>query len=283
MTTGENLEQAAFWEELAPSWLRAEHHSEKVAGTFGRQAIERLAPTPGQRVLDIGCGSGPTTIELAREVGPAGEAVGADISPTLVAAAQQRAESAGVANASFVVADAQRDELGQAAFDAVFSRFGVMFFADPDQAFARLRRALRPGGSLGFVCWQDLFANEWMFVPGSAVIAVTGVFPPMPEPGQPGPFSLADPDRVNGLLTATGFTDIQIDPINETVVLPEADVASMASLSQSVGPVREALRQVDDETRHQVAAAVTEALEAKVVDGELRLSAGALLVTAAAP
>ena len=282
MTVEPNAQQAAFWEELAPSWLEGEQHSEKVAGRFGRLAMDRLALTPGQRVLDVGCGSGLTTRELAQRLGPSGEATGADISPAMVAAAERRTTDDGVTNARFVTADVQTDDLGQATFDAVYSRFGVMFFADPGLAFTQLRQALRPGGTLAFACWQDLFCNEWMFVPGSAVIAVTGVMPPMPAPGEPGPFSLADADRVTALLEGAGFTGIEIQPVAETMVLPHEDVASLTELSQHVGPVREALREADDETRQLLLAAVTDALEAKVVDGELRLSAAALIVSAIA-
>jgi SAM-dependent methyltransferase len=280
MADDANARQAAFWEELAPSWLEGEQHSEKVAGRFGRHAMDRLALSPGQRVLDVGCGSGLTTRELARRVGPGGEAIGADIAPAMVAAAERLAAGDGVTNARFLTADVQTDDLGRTTFDAVYSRFGVMFFADPELAFTRLRGALRPGGTLAFACWQDLFSNEWMFVPGAAVITATGVMPPMPEPGEPGPFSLADPDRVTALLGAAGFTGIEVRAVAETVVLPHEDVASLTELAQHVGPVREALREADEETRQRVLAAVADALEAKVVDGELRLSAAALIVAA---
>ena len=277
-----NGEQAAFWNELAPGWLRGEQHSEQVAGPFGSLAIERLELSPGQRVLDVGCGSGPTTVEIARMVEPGGEVVGADISATLVAAARQRAEEAEVLNATFVTADVQTDDVGDDAFDAVFSRFGMMFFSDPELAFGRIRRAMRRGGKLVFACWQDLFSNEWMFVPGSAVITVTGVLPPMPGPGEPGPFSLAESGLAAALLGRAGFTDIAADPVSMTLALPESDVASLAELSQLVGPVREALRGADDPTRRRIIDAVDDALQAKVADGVLRLSASAYIISARA-
>ena len=121
---------------------------------------------PGQRVVDLGCGSGRTTLELAARVGPGGEAVGVDISAGMLARARERAARSGTGNVEFVYADVQVHELGEALFDAAYSRFGVMFFADPVAAFANIRKALRPGAVLSFVCWQSVFDNEWMLHPG---------------------------------------------------------------------------------------------------------------------
>ena len=278
-----NAQQASFWEELAPSWLEGEQHSEKVAGRFGERAAARLDLRPGQRVLDIGCGSGGTTVRLAALVGPEGEAVGVDIAPSLVAAAQRRAAEAGATNVRFLTADVQTADLGEpGSFDAAFSRFGVMFFSDPVAAFSRIHRLLRPGGTLAFSCWQDLFSNEWMFIPGAAVVAVTGVLPPMPGPGEPGPFSLAEAGRVDEVLAAAGFREIDVEATPETIVLAAADVTSWAQLSRHVGPVELALRDADEQTREQIMTAVTDALEAQVSDGELRLSAAAYIARAQA-
>jgi SAM-dependent methyltransferase len=279
--TEPNTEQAAYWEELAPSWLAGEQHSEKVSQRFGRLAMERLHLQPGHRVLDIACGSGLTTLELAALVGHDGQADGVDIAPALVAAARQRAGDAHVGNARFTVADVQTDDLGE-GYDAAFSRFGVMFFADPVTAFARIRGALRPGAPFAFAAWQNLFANEWMFVPGSAVVAVTGVLPPMPGPGEPGPFSLAEPGRIEELLAGAGFADVEVDTVDETIVLPADDIGSLVDLSSRVGPVREALRTADAATSERILAAVRDAIDAKVADGEVRLTAGAFVARARA-
>lgn len=199
MTTT-NEEQSEFWETLAPDWLASTDHTEMVSGSFGTAAMDRLALQSGQRVLDIGCGSGSTTLELARRVGSEGAAIGIDIAPAMIAAASQIAATASTTNATFLACDAQVEPLGDASFDAAFSRFGVMFFADPSAAFANIRRSLRPNGVFAFACWENIFANEWMFVPSSAVIAVTGTLPPMPGPDEPGPFAFADSARVDALL-----------------------------------------------------------------------------------
>jgi SAM-dependent methyltransferase len=277
-----NAEQAAFWEERASSWLAGERQLTKVAERFGRHAADRLELEAGQSVVDIGCGSGPTTRDLAHRVGPTGRATGFDISPALVAAAQRAAAEADVTNIEFRVADVQTGEIGEGQFDAAFSRFGVMFFSDPVVAFTQIRRALRPGGRFAFACWQNLFLNEWMLVPGSAVIAVTGVLPPMPGPDDPGPFFFAEPGRVETVLGAAGFTDVTVEEVNETIVWPASEVASVSTMSHHIGPVREALRDADSDTATQIRQAVDDALAARIVDDELALSAAVFVVSARA-
>lgn len=275
-----NEEQSQFWQELAPGWLASVVHTELVSGPFGVAAMEALHLVPGQRVLDVGCGDGSTTLELARRVAPGGDAVGIDIAPAMLDAARRSAEVQGVDNASFVVADAQTESLGESRFDAAFSRFGVMFFADPVAAFANIRASVRRGGVLAFACWDNLFANEWMFLPGSAVVQVTGSLPPMPGPEAPGPFSLADPDRVTAVLGDAGFSNVTVTAHTQPIEVPEAEVESIVSLSSRVGPVREALRNADADITARITDAVRAALMARVEHGQLRMSAAALIVRA---
>jgi SAM-dependent methyltransferase len=277
-----NDAQFEFWEDLAPGWLASEDHTELVAASFGVAAMNRLGLRSGERVIDIGCGAGTTTLALARIVGSDGEAVGVDIAPAMVSAARRHAAAAAVEHARFVAGDAQVDDLGDSVFDAAYSRFGVMFFADPVSAFANIRASLRSGGTLAFACWANIFANEWMFVPGSAVVSVTGVLPPMPGPDEPGPFSLEDPHHLEALLSDAGFTKVEVTPQQESIVIPRAEIESLVALSSRVGPVREALRTADHATASSIELAVREALFQRVERDELRLGASALIVSARA-
>jgi SAM-dependent methyltransferase len=273
-----NIEQAEFWSQLAPTWLELEDQLEEVGGLPGRLAMDRLELLPRQRVVDLGCGSGRTTLELASRVGHDGEVVGVDIAAEMLVRGRERAAQLGTGNIEFLHADVQTHDLGEARFDAAYSRFGVMFFTDPVAAFANVRRALRPGGVLSFVCWQSVFDNEWMLIPGAAVASVTGSLPPMPGPAEPGPFSLADPDRVRAVLDAAGFDSVAIAPHADQVVIGEDRIPEVALTSVRVGGVREALRDADDQTRERALAAIEEALRARLQDGEVRASRGVLLV-----
>ena len=276
-----NAEQAEFWSGVAPTWIELHARFERVGGPPGRLAMDRLALAPGQLVLDVGCGLGPTTLALAARVGDAGEAVGVDISEEMLAGARRNADGQGAANVRFVLADVQDYDLGQARFDAAFSRFGVMFFADPVAAFSNIRRSLRTGGQLAFVCWQTVFDNEWMLVPGMAAMSVMGELP-MPGPDEPGPFSLADPDKVRSVLGAAGFGQVEIVPHNDVIVEPEDRIPQVVEASVRMGPAREALREAPPETHEKVRRAVEDALRQRVEAGELRASRGVLLVTALA-
>jgi SAM-dependent methyltransferase len=276
----ENVEQFEFWQELAPEWIASVDHSERVSAPFGASAMDRLSLRPGMRVLDVGCGSGSTTMELTRRVGVEGRVIGVDIAPAMIAESIKNAAAAQVGNVSYFAADAQVEPFDTATFDAIFSRFGVMFFANPKMAFTNLRRALRPDGVLAFACWENIFLNEWMFVPGSAVISVTGSLPPMPGPGEPGPFSLADRAQIESLLADAGFTSVEVTSQAETVTLRGEEIESLVNLTRRVGPVREALRTANAETAALITSAVRSAILDRAVDGVVQLTSAAFIVSA---
>jgi len=212
MTTDRpNAEQRHYWNETAgPKWVAFQAQIDDHIRPFGHRAIDRAAPREGEHLLDVGCGCGETTLDLGRRVGANGSATGVDISAVMLRRAQQRAEETGLRNVRFVEADAQTHAFPPGSFDALYSRFGVMFFADPPAAFANLRRALRPGGRLAFVCWQAVQKNPWMFVPMAA--AMQHIALPLPAGADaPGPFAFADRDRVARILAQTGFVDVEIE------------------------------------------------------------------------
>ena len=204
-----NGDQAEYWNssEQVARWVGHQGRHDRMLSPLGDHVLAAAALSPGDDVLDVGCGCGSTTLAAARAVGH-GAVVGVDLSAPMLAQARANAASWGLANVSFQEADAQVRRFGR-AFDAVISRFGVMFFADPVAAFANLRAAARPAGRLAFVCWQPLEANEWLTVPQAAM--AEHVLPPEPaEPAAPGMFALADPARVRQVLGDAGWREVTV-------------------------------------------------------------------------
>ena len=165
---------------------------------LGAVAMDRAQVVPGDRVLDVGCGCGHTSLELARRVSPGGSVLGVDISTPMLERASARADDASAANVRFENADAQTFAFEPSAFDLLYSRMGVMFFDDPRAAFENLLRALCPGGRLSFVCWRKLEENPWMSVPLSA--AMKHITAPERPSRLQGPSAFADPDHVRSIL-----------------------------------------------------------------------------------
>jgi SAM-dependent methyltransferase len=238
-----NAAQVAYWNETAGrTWADFQDPIDRQIRPLGLAAMQRLAPAPGEQVVDVGCGCGDTSLELARRVGPEGGVLGLDISAPMLEVARGRAEAAGAHNLAFREADAQTAAL-PGGRDAVFSRFGVMFFADPEAAFANLRRSLRPGGRLAFVCWRPLPENLWIHLPAEAAAGLVPPAPP-PEPGTPGPFAFADPDRVRRILAEAGFTGIEISPHDEAI--GGLDLEGTVGMSVWRGPLGAILRERPD-------------------------------------
>lgn len=205
-----------FWNgEGGEKWLRFQGNIENGFYHFGQEAIAAAVLELGEYVLDIGCGWGNTSFEIAWAVGPFGGVKGIDISDIILNQTLDRERSAIRYNVDFECADAQSYSFEQKSFDVVYSRFGVMFFNNPVEAFKNIRNALKPSGRMSFICWQPIDANEWVSLPLS-IAAKYVPLPPKPNPAAPGGFSFGDPNRVKSILKNAGFVDIEITRFNTT-------------------------------------------------------------------
>src|SRR5437879_2682938 len=282
--TGPNAEQIRYWNETAgPKWVAYQQLLDTQLSALGSQTMDRAQIRPGDRALDVGCGCGDTTLELARRVGPGGRVLGVDVSAAMVARAAGSAREAGLANVRFENADAQTHRFPAAEFDLLYSRFGVMFFADPVAAFTNLRAALGPGGRLAFVCWQALRENPWLFLALQAA-AQHLTLPPPSAPDAPGPFSLANPERLRGIVARAGFERIALEDLRTTLTLGGGTLEqAVRFLTEGVGPVSSILREADPALRPTVAAAVRAAIAPFHTPEGVRLGSAAWIVTALAP
>ena len=246
-----NEDQVAYWNgDAGTKWAAHQDILDLTLEPLGLAAVAAAAPSTGEKILDIGCGCGATTLELGRLVGPGGAVLGADISTPMVALAQQRAASAG--NISVLVADAAAHGFAPGHYDLAFSRFGVMFFEDPTLAFRNIRKALKPSGRLSFVCWRGVKENIW--VTSGLEVALRHVPRPEPtDPLAPGPFAFADPARVEEILGAAGFTQIKATPFDADLMLGgKGGPDSAAEFTLEIGPVGRLLAEASAATKQQV-------------------------------
>ncbi len=284
MAENSNADQSRYWNEQAgPKWVAARDTLDALLRPIGDAAIARANVSHAEQILDVGCGNGRTTIELQRLCGADGAATGIDLSAPLLELARAEATRAGLARPPrFLQADAQDADLGSTPFDLVFSRFGVMFFADPVAAFGNLRRAMAATGRLVFVCWQRMDDNLWMRVPVEALRGVLELPPPGPATA-PGPFAFAEPERLHGLLAAAGFASIAIESCTGPLSMGGAtDLDAATGFALQVGPAASALRDAPETVRVAAFAQVREALTPYLQGGSIALPGAWFLVTARA-
>src|SRR5262245_61593617 len=280
--SGPNAEQVRYWNETASQrWVTQQALLDAMLAPLGRRAMGRAAPGPGERVIDVGCGCGDTSLALARVVGGTGRVTGIDVSRPMLERARERARTTGLDTVAFLEADAQTHRFVP-EHDLLFSRFGVMFFIDPVAAFSNLRTALAPGGRLAFVCWQALLRNPWMAVPLAAVAGLIPL-PTPPAPGAPGPFAFADDARVRGILEQAGFVDVAVDAADDVLLLgAEAGLDGAVELILDAGPVAAAVREAGPSARTKVQKAVRDAIAGYATVYGVRLGAAVWLVSARA-
>jgi SAM-dependent methyltransferase len=276
-----NAEQITFWNEQAgPRWVERHTMLDAQIAPFGAAAMEALRVASGERVVDIGCGCGDTTLALARKVGPTGRVLGVDVSGPMLDRARERVAEAGLRNVELVQDDAQTHVFTPESADALFSRFGVMFFADPVAAFRNLRTALVPGGRLGFACWQALPDNPWMAVPLRAA-AQHVQMPPPPAPDAPGPFAYADRTRLERILGAAGFATVDVRDFSPDLVVGGGGGLDVAvELMLNLGPMAALLRDADVARVASVAEAVREAIRPYATSAGVVMPSKAWIVTA---
>ena len=283
----ENIEQIDEWNgQLGQRWAELQDEIDGIVMPFGMAALEHAAPQSGERVIDIGCGCGGTTIELAQRVGAAGRVLGVDVSQPMLAVAQARALrdglAAGDATLEFRQADASTAEL-PAHRDLLFSRFGIMFFAQPVPALRHLRGALRAGGRLVFVCWRQPRDNPWAMAPLMAARQALGITPSPVDPHAPGPFAFADDRRLSALLAEAGYADIQLQRFDAPVLLGHSAQAAAANAAR-IGPVSRMSRDLDTDQVTRMLEAVQQALQpVAAADGSVRLAGSTWIVSATNP
>ncbi len=275
----ENAAQADYWNGAAGrSWRDQQDHQDEVLAPVSERLVAAADPRPGERVIDVGCGCGATTIDFARRVAPGGEALGLDISEVMLARARDRAESG--LPTRFALADATVHDMAPGWADLVVSRFGVMFFADPARSFGNLRRGLRPGGRLVFACWRELKQNPWVMIP---LREAAKHVPPLPEtnPDDPGPFAFANEARVRRVLGEACFADVTLTPHDlelDIAIGRGVDVAVGAALA--IGPASRALTGQSETVRAAATADIRAALAARAVGDSVPLGAAIWIVSA---
>lgn len=254
---------------------------DKMLAAFGDAAINAAAPLAGERVIDIGSGSGTSTFALGELVGADGYVLGVDISEQLVAMAADQ-NNAG-APVDFLCADAGTANLSPASFDILYSRFGVMFFDDSVAAFRHMRATLKPGGRMAFVCWRGAQENDWVRLPMGAIRDIVDV--PPADPTAPGPFAFGNADRLRGILADAGFSDIAIEPFDALIPYGYGDTREAAiddalDLAFQVGPLTRALADQPDDIRARAAQAARDAFAQRPGETSIMIEGAAWIVTA---
>lgn len=262
-------------------WAAEAERYDRINSGYTEHIVRAASPAPGERVLDVGCGNGALSLAVAPLVAPGGSVTGLDISGPMLATAERRAAEAGRDDVSFTKGDAQVASLPDASVDVVVSRFGVMFFDDPVEAFANLARALRPGGRVAFSCWRDLLSNDWLMVPVAAALEHV----PMPRlgvPGEPGPFALADPDRLRSILGDAGLADVGVEEVEVPMEIG-TDVDDAVSFLQGTDMAATIFADVEPDAVARAWDAIRAALEPHATADGVFLTGRAWIVTARRP
>ncbi|HVE66989.1 MAG TPA: class I SAM-dependent methyltransferase [Solirubrobacteraceae bacterium] len=285
---GVNAEAIEAWDgPLYDRFVKFRHIVTTGLGAHGDEALRRFPPQAGMRVLDVGCGFGDTTQQIAALVGPEGEAVGIDAAPRFIETAEAETAQAGVPNARFLVADVETSSLAEhGPFDMAFSRMGTMFFANPVWALRNVREALRPGATLAMVVWRRREDNQWLYRAQQIVEKIVERPEEYDEPTcGPGPFSMAGADTTSDVLLAAGFQDVALRRC-DIPILGGRDIDEAIDLAMSLGPAGEILRLAGDRAAHlhgEVDAKLREGLSEYLGPDGVVAPASTWIVSATAP
>ncbi|MDH3667569.1 MAG: class I SAM-dependent methyltransferase [Paracoccaceae bacterium] len=266
------MAEAELWAgDMGREWSRRAEALDRQLAPAGEAGMRVLAPQPGERILDLGCGSGATTETLSKAVAPGGQITGADISADQIAVARARPGNAG---ADFIVGDAQTHPFEDAAFDALFSRFGCMFFGDPVAAFSNLRRALKPGARAVLLAWRALAMNPWAAVPAGVGAEILGPVDP-PPPGTPGPFAWAEPEIFAPIFEGAGFQGTIWSEAPITLQIGDGEdpdpVARALNMLMRIGPLARRLKEQPQDIRDRVREALAPRLAPFVSEDWVRM------------
>ena len=272
-----NQDQIDYWNGPAGQrWAEAQESLDKNLLSISAALLSFVGVKTGESVLDVGCGCATTTLAYADAAGRDARVMGVDISGPMLSLARKRAGSRPI---EFIQADASTHPF-KPEFDVVASRFGVMFFADPGSAFANIRKALKPGGRLRFVCWRAMMDNQWATVP---LMAARDLLPAQepPDPNAPGPFAFADSARLKAILERSGFKNVTAEKLDSVMnMAPTAREAAQFSLG--IGPLARASAECDDATKAKIVVRVTEAMKRFETDDGVAPPAACWLVGASA-
>jgi len=272
-----NIEQAEAWNGTEGEyWTMHADHYDRAGSRHWRRFLDAELSTPGDIVLDIGCGTGKSTRDVGRAV-PSGSVLGVDLSAVMLGLARERTATDGLTNVAYLQADAQVHDLGAPRFDLGLSCFGAMFFTDPVSAFTNVAHALRSGGTLALLAWRDLDRNEWITAIRTAL--AIGRELPVPPPDAPSPFSLADPERVRSILGPAGFDAVELEPIEEHMVFG-TDADDAYGFLHTMGIVEWLTHDLDPSTRAQALDQLRWTVDAHAQPTGVTFGSSAWLITA---
>ena len=252
-----NQDQKEFWnEKKGKIWVSLEKHIDKMLNPLGDHAIKILEPKDGEKILDVGCGTGSTTQNLSKLVGDSGLITGMDISEPILDFAKKQSNSKKINNINFILADAQNFQFLTKSYDAIFSRFGIMFFEDPIAAFKNIKKSLKNKGRLTFICWRKRDENDWITL-SSNIASNFLELPPNANPKEPGPFAFEDSGYIEEILIKSGWKNITIKNHNQNIIVGET-VNITAEFLSRMGPMSVPFENADQYTQRKVKEALKE-------------------------